>query len=105
MGIEQPLTSVLPIGTATPVKAPTATTDVAAARRAAEEFEAVFLSQMLGHMFAGVDTNGPFGGGHAEGVYRSMMVNEYGRMISKSGGIGLADQVMAEILRIQETQT
>ena len=78
--------------------------NVAAARQAAEDFEAVFLSQMLSHMFAGVETGGPFGGGHAEEVFQSVMVDEYGKMMARSGGVGLADSVMNEILRMQESQ-
>lgn len=70
----------------------------------AEEFEAVFLSQMLSHMFDGVETNEMFGGGHGEDVYKSMMVDEYGKIIAKSGGIGLADHVKAEMIRLQGMQ-
>ena len=81
---------------------PTATTDRAAARATAEEFEAVFVAQMLNHMFAGIDTGGPFGGGHAEQTWRSMLIDNYGRQISRAGGIGIADQVMAQILSVQE---
>ncbi len=32
-----------------------------------------------------------------------MMIDEYGKMTAKSGGIGLTDQVMAQILRQQES--
>lgn len=81
---------------------PAATRDPEAARAAAREFESVFLGQMLEHMFAGVRTDGPFGGGHAEAVYRSLLLTEYSHAITRSGGIGVADQVMTEILRIQE---
>lgn len=83
---------------------PVSQADQAAARQSAEEFEAVFLSQMLGHMFAGVETDGMFGGGEAEQVYRSLLVDEYGKAMSRSGGIGIADQVMSEILKVQEFQ-
>ncbi len=82
--------------------APRSTSDQAAARATAEEFEAVFIAQMMSHMFAGISTDGPFSGGQAEQVYRSMMVNEYGRLATASGGIGIADQVMSEILKLQE---
>jgi Rod binding domain-containing protein len=74
------------------------------AREAAQEFEAVFISQMLKPMFEGMESDGPFGGGQAEAINRSMMVEEYGKQIAKSGGVGLADNVMAEILKMQETQ-
>ncbi len=87
---------------AAPAAAPRPTADQAAARAAAEEFEAVFLAQMMAHMFEGISTDGPFSGGQAEQVYRSMLVNEYGRIASRSGGFGIADHVMSEILKIQE---
>jgi Rod binding domain-containing protein len=52
-------------------------------------------------MFSGIKTDGPFGGGHAENVYRSMMSQEYAKSISKSGGVGLADHIYREILAKQ----
>lgn len=77
-------------------------TTPAGARAAAQEFEAVFISQMLEHMVAGLPTDGLFGGGSAERVYRSLLVNEYGRNIARAGGFGIADRLMADILRMQE---
>lgn len=74
-----------------------------AARKAAEEFESVFLTTMLEGMFAGLKTDPPFGGGHSEKVYRSMLVKEYAEGLAKDGGIGLADHVMREILAVQES--
>lgn len=71
-------------------------------RDTAQEFEAVYLSQMLKPMFEGISAEAPFGGGHAEDMYRSLMMDEYGKSIAKSGGIGIADQVMREMLRMQE---
>ena len=71
-------------------------------RRAAEEFEAVFISQMLAPMFEGLETDELFGGGPGEDIYRSILVEEYGKAIARSGGIGIADAVQREILRLQE---
>lgn len=68
----------------------------------AEEFEAVFLSQMLSHMFAGIETNEMFGGGEGEDMYKSMMIDEYSKIIARTGGIGVADHVKAEMIRLQE---
>lgn len=82
--------------------APKATEAQIAAK--AEEFEAMFLSQMLNHMFAGIETNEMFGGGHGEDVYKSMMVDEYAKVIARTGGIGVADHVKAEMIRLQEMQ-
>jgi len=73
-----------------------------AARAAAEDFESVFLSQMLAPMFETVETDSMFGGGHAEGIYRSMMVEEIGKEISRAGGIGIADEIYREIMALQE---
>ncbi len=72
------------------------------ARVAAEEFEAGFLTTMLEQMWTGIEADAPFGGGHAEKVYRSMMVGEFAKSISSAGGIGLADHVYREILSAQE---
>lgn len=73
-----------------------------AAREAAEQFEAVFLSQMLAPMFETVPTDGFMGGGHAEKVYRGMMVEEMSKELAKQGGVGIADSVYREILKLQE---
>ncbi len=73
--------------------------------RKAEEFEAVFLSQMLTPMFEGLETPEMFGGGsYAEDVYKSMMVDEYGKLLAKTGGIGLADHIRRELLTLQEVR-
>lgn len=80
----------------------TMTGDVSSARQAAVEFEAVFLSQMLQHMFAGIETDPMFGGGQAEEIYRSMMIEQFGDEMAKAGGIGLADAVTRELLTLQE---
>ncbi|MFC5359899.1 rod-binding protein [Azospirillum himalayense] len=71
-------------------------------RQSANEFESVFVSQMLGHMFDGIEVDQTFGGGHAEEMFRSMLTNEYGKQVSRSGGFGIADQVYRELLRAQE---
>lgn len=71
-------------------------------RETAQEFEAVFLSQMMKPMFEGIQADDMFGGGQAEDMYRSLMMDEYGKSIAKSGGIGIADNVMREMLRMQE---
>jgi len=74
----------------------------AEAEKAAKVFEAVFIGQMLSAMFAGIKTDGPFGGGPGESMFRSMMIEEYSKAIADQGGFGLADQVKREILRLQE---
>lgn len=71
------------------------------ARHVAQEFERMFISEMLGPMFQGIETDGPFGGGNAEATFRPMLLDQYADSIAKQGGIGIADKVMAEILKMQ----
>ena len=72
------------------------------AREIANDFEAVFLSQMLQPMFEGIKPEAPFGGGNSEAMWRSMQIEEYGKAITRAGGIGIADNVFREILKLQE---
>jgi Rod binding domain-containing protein len=73
-------------------------------RKTAKDFEAFFLTQMMEYMFEGIATDGPFGGGFSEGIFRSFMLQEYGKTLANAGGFGLADAVMKEILTLQEVQ-
>jgi peptidoglycan hydrolase FlgJ len=69
---------------------------------AARDFESVFISEMLKPMFETVEVDDMFGGGKGEEVFRGIMIQEMGKSIAKQGGFGIADQVKAELLRIQE---
>jgi len=69
---------------------------------AATEFEAIFLAQMMQPMFEGIKTDGPFGGGHSETIYRSMLIDQFAKDIAAGGGIGVAAQIKAELLKAQE---
>ncbi len=71
-------------------------------QKKAVEFEAVFITQMLKPMFEGTQAEEPFGGGMAEDVWRSFEMEEYGKAIAQSGGIGLADAVYRQLLAVQE---
>jgi Rod binding domain-containing protein len=87
-----------------PVMTPKATADAAAAKKVGQQFEGVLMSQMLNDMFAGVKTDGMFGGGAGEDMFRSLMVDEYGKQIAaQGGGLGLADAVTRELLKRQES--
>ena len=79
------------------------TSDPKEADRVSHEFEAMFLSSMLQPMFAGLKTSkGLFGGGHAEDTFQAMLVDEYGKVMAKSGGVGIAKMVHDQILQLQE---
>jgi Rod binding domain-containing protein len=67
-----------------------------------KDFEAVFLSQMMGAMFSGDDVTSFFGGGTTGEVYKSYLLNEYGKSMAQAGGIGIAAQVKQELLKLQE---
>ena len=74
------------------------------ARKVANDFEAVFLSQMLKPMFEGIKPEAPFGGGNSEAMWRSMQIEEYGKAITKAGGIGIADSIYREMIKLQEVK-
>lgn len=92
--------------TTLPPQAPVAPAAVATARmrETAEAFEASFLSQMLKPMFEGLSTDAPFGGGEAEGTWRGFLVEAMAKQAVRGGGIGLADQVVAQMLKMQEQE-
>lgn len=76
--------------------------DPAALRRAAEDFEAFVITQMFEHMIADIDTDGPFGGGPGERIFRSLLMQEYGAATAKQGGLGIADIIVRQLLVTQE---
>ena len=68
----------------------------------AQGFEAMFMGQMMQFMHAGVETNQEFGGGAGEETWRGMMIEEYGRLSSQTGNLGIAAAVKAEMIKAQE---
>lgn len=97
-----------PIGTVpAPVTrpAPGAQTDPASisAWAAAQDFEAAFLAEML--KTAGVNTvSSSFGGGAGEDAFASFLTAEYGRLIAKTGGVGIAEHVFETLTQRMEEQ-
>ncbi|MDC0997961.1 rod-binding protein [Rhodospirillaceae bacterium] len=73
-------------------------------RQVALKLEGLFLSQMLGHMFKGIKTDGLTGGGNGEAIFRDLLIQEYGSAISKSSGIGLANSIERQLLEMQEAK-
>tara|TARA_R110000868_G_scaffold29054_7_gene108108 strand:+ start:656 stop:952 length:297 start_codon:yes stop_codon:yes gene_type:complete len=72
-----------------------------ALREKAEEFEAVFLNVMLASAFKGLGEDDEFSS-QATDTWREMQVEQFATAISKSGGIGIADQIYTELLQLQE---
>ncbi len=81
---------------------PAATQNAARAKQTAQDFEGQFLSQMVEHMFTGINTDGPFGGGQGEQMFRSMMYDEFGKILARAGGVGIAGADQREIIKAQE---
>lgn len=67
----------------------------------AKKFESQFLSIMLQQMFEGVKASAPFGGGAGEDMFKSFMTDAMGQQMTKAGGIGIADTVQREMLKLQ----
>jgi len=82
--------------------APGKNADPDAVKKVAQQFESVFITQFMGEMFSGISTDGPTGGGQGEEMFRSLMLDEYGKQISAQGGFGLAAAVQRELLKTQE---
>ena len=77
------------------------------ARTAAREFEAVFLGQMVRLMMESAQPDEPFGGGHGEEMFRGVLAETMGKSMADARrgagtGLSIADQVMAEIIRLQK---
>ncbi len=71
-------------------------------RQAAQAFEAQALAQLLGPIFATVDTSKTvMGGGPGESTWQPMMVDAMAKRIAAAGGLGLAQPVLREMLRMQ----
>ena len=73
--------------------------------KTAREFEAMFVSEMMTHMFETVEVDPMFGGGHGEQMFRSFMVQEYGKKIAEGPGIGISDRIRSMMIEMQQRQT
>ena len=68
---------------------------------AAQEFEAIFLAQVLAHLHPAPAADAPGGSGD-HGLFHTMFNEEIAKLISRSGGVGVADAVLREMLKLQE---
>jgi flagellar protein FlgJ len=71
------------------------------ARAQAQDFETVFVSSMLQHMFTDIGKEGPLGDGPGVGVWRSLLTEQFSKSLVKAGGIGIANQVYKSMLARQ----
>jgi len=71
--------------------------------KTAQNFEGMFMTQMLQPMFASINVDPTFGGGHGEEVMKGFLVQEYGKIAAKSGKLGIAAAVKKEMIKAQES--
>ena len=69
--------------------------------KTAKDFEASFLSVMLNEMFKDVGAQAPYSGGQGEAAFKSFMSDAMAKQMVRSGGVGLADTVGKEMLKLQ----
>ncbi|SFI47532.1 rod-binding protein [Albimonas pacifica] len=90
--------SAVPLGAgATTPDRPIRGSDDAALRKAAVEFETMFLAEALSAAGLGRPPEG-FGGGVGEQAFTSLLVREQARLLAESGGIGLAERIYRSLI-------
>ncbi len=86
-----------------PVARPSTPMDSAKLWKTSRDFEAMALGEFLKPMFDTVDSKkNLFSGGDAEKTWKPMLVDEIGKLIAASGGLGLAGPIHDAMLRMQE---
>ncbi len=59
----------------------------------ARDLESVMVSVMVEPMFPKGKESGLYGGGNGNDIYRMMMIQEYGKILSRSNSLGVADNI------------
>lgn len=75
-----------------------------ALRRAADELETTFLTEMLKSAGMGQGRDS-FGGGVGEGQFASLLLEEQARAMVRAGGLNLADHLYDSLLKDQAHDT
>lgn len=63
----------------------------------ARDLESVMISVMIEPMFPDGKDSDLFGGGHGSSVFRTMIIQEYGKVLSKSNGLGVAENIAKKL--------
>ena len=66
-------------------------------RKACEDFEAIFVKQMLKSMKSTISKNGLLDGGFAEEIYDDMLYDEYAKKMTKTANFGIADSLYKQL--------
>jgi flagellar protein FlgJ len=72
-------------------------------RKAAQDFEAIFINQLLKSMRDTIEDNKLWGDGRDMKLYRSLLDEQLASQMAKTGGIGLADILAAQLMTDSET--
>lgn len=76
---------------------------IARVRQQAEDFEGVFLNTLTKQMFSSIKTDeASMGGGFGEETWRSMQAEQLANTMAQNGGLGIADQLLPDLLALQE---
>lgn len=73
-----------------------------AIRQKAQEFEAVFISQML--TFSGLDKALTLNGGEQASAFAGFYIDQFAEKIAEKGGFGLAEKIYAQMSRRNESE-
>lgn len=69
----------------------------------AEEFEGVFLNTLTKQLFSSLKTDeSVLGGGFGEETWRSMQSEHLADAMAQNGGLGIAEQLLPDLLTMQE---
>ena len=77
--------------------------DQAKIKASAEDFEAFFVTHAFEDMYGDLSSDPLFGGGEAENIFRSFLLQEYGKQVARTGGVGVSDMVQKQLLQLQES--
>jgi Rod binding domain-containing protein len=71
-------------------------------KKTADDFESMFLEQMVDRMTQTGGAEGPLGENGTGGeIWRSMLSSQYAKTIARSGGVGISDQIMRAMIQMQ----
>ena len=65
--------------------------------KVSQDFEAIFIKQMLNVMRKSVSKTGLMDGGMAEEIFEDMLYDEYAEKMAQSGSFGIADMIFRQL--------
>ncbi|WDQ98997.1 rod-binding protein [Devosia sp. J2-20] len=76
---------------------------IARVQQQAQELEGVFLNTLTKQLFTSLKTDeSAMGGGFGEETWRSMQAEQMADTLSQNGGLGIAEQLLPDLLAMQE---